>query len=183
MESSKLAKSTFRFQFCKGFFFSHMGIDPSLDFQVLSKFSSCQNVILFQTEKCDSKLKFVQTINHHGSDTLKTEEVKTLRHGQQTTLMTSKQDHSSSPFKHPKLQDFNVHSIKFNLEGIDVSKKRQTLVFLFQLLQKLSSDCLKGQNNYLEQFLDHKASYLSYLLNQEVPSTHLTCSGCCLEAA
>ena len=112
-----------------------MGIDPSLDSQVLSNFSSCQNVILFQTKKVIPKgtlheLKLVQTINCRGSDTLKTEEVKTLRHGQQTTPSTSKQDHSSSPFKHPKLQDFNVDPITFNMEGIDVSKKKQTLVFL-----------------------------------------------------
>ena len=54
---------------------------------------------------------------------------------------------------------------------------------LFQSLQKLLSDCLKAQNDYLEQFLDHKASYLAQLLNQEVPPTNLTCSGCHLEAA
>ena len=41
------------------------------------------------------ELKLVQTIIHCGSDTLKTEDVKTLRHGQQTTPLMSKQDHST----------------------------------------------------------------------------------------
>ena len=98
------------------------------------------------------ELKLVQTINHCGSDTLKTEEVKTPRCGQQTTMLTSKQDHSSSPFKHPKLQDFNVDPITFNMEGIDVSKKRQTLVFLFQPLQKLLSDCLRAKTTIWSSF-------------------------------
>ena len=147
---------------CKGVtrnfsFFFHMGIDPSLDSQVLSNFSSCQNVILFQTKKVIPKgtlceLKLVQTINHRGSDTLKTEEVKTPRHGQQMMPSTSKQDHSSSPFKHPKLQDFNVDSITFNMEGIDVSKKRQTLVFCFQPLQKLLSNCLRAKTTIWSSF-------------------------------
>ena len=33
------------------------------------------------------------------------------------------------------------------------------------------------------EFLDHEASYLAHLLNQEVPPTNLTCSGCHIEAA
>ena len=98
------------------------------------------------------ELKFVQTIDCCGSDTLKTEKVKTLRHGQQTMPSISKQDHSSSPFKHPKLQDFIVNPITFNMEGIDVSKKRQTLVFLFQPLQKLLSDCLRAKTTIWSSF-------------------------------
>ena len=77
------------------------------------------------------KLKLVQTINRHGSDTLKTEEVKTQRCGQQTMLSTRKQDHSSSPFKCPKLQDFNDDPITFNMEGIDVSKRKRLWYFFF----------------------------------------------------
>ena len=98
------------------------------------------------------KLKLVQTINCRGSDTLKIEEVKTLRCGQQKTPSTNMQDHSSSPFKHPKLQDFNVDPITFNMEGINVSKKRQTLVFLFQPLQKLLSDCLRAKTTIWSSF-------------------------------
>ena len=76
------------------------------------------------------ELKLVQTINRRGSDTLKTEEVKTPRCGQQTMPSMSKQDHSSSPFKHPKLQDFNVDSITFNMEGIHIGKLHCTDAFV-----------------------------------------------------
>ena len=40
------------------------------------------------------------------------------------------------------------------------------------------SDNVKGQNDFLEQFLGHETSYLQYLLNQELPPTDLTCTGC-----
>ena len=140
-----------------GFFFFIWGlIHPSIPrccqtfpLAKMSFSSKPKNVIPKGTLR---ELKLVQTINHRGSDTLKTEEVKTPRHGQQTTPSTSKQDHSSSPFKCPKLQDFNVDPITFDMEGIDVSKKRQTLVFLFQPLQKLLSDCLRAKKTIWSSF-------------------------------
>lgn len=36
----------------------------------------------------------------------------------------------------------------------------------------------KGQNDYLRQFLDHQTSYLTHLLNQEIPPSNLTCHAC-----
>ena len=121
-----------------------------LFFLAKMSFSSKPKKVIPKGTLCE--LKLVQTINCHGSDILKTEEVKTSRCGQQTTPSTSKQDHSSSPFKHPKLQDFNVDPITFNMEGIDVSKKKQTLVFLFKPLQKLLSDCLRAKTTIWSSF-------------------------------
>ena len=40
------------------------------------------------------------------------------------------------------------------------------------------SNCLKGQNNYLKQFLAHETSYLAHLLNLEMAPTLSSCSLC-----
>jgi CxC2 like cysteine cluster associated with KDZ transposases len=40
------------------------------------------------------------------------------------------------------------------------------------------SDNLKGQNDFLEQFLGHEKSYLQHLLNLELPPTDRTCTLC-----
>jgi len=40
------------------------------------------------------------------------------------------------------------------------------------------SDYIKGQNDFLEQFLGHERSYLNHLLNLELPPINLTCTGC-----
>jgi hypothetical protein len=79
------------------------------------------------------ELKLVQSVNRRGSDTLKTEEVKTPRHGSQKATSTNPHNHSSSPAKRQKLQCFDEEFIPFSLGGVDVSNKRQTLVFLFPL--------------------------------------------------
>ena len=158
MDSSKLANINLHsdFNFVR-VFFSIWGLIHPLIPRCCQTFPLAKMSFSSKPKKVIPKgtlheLKLVQTINHRGSDTLKTEEVKTPRHGQQTTLSTSKQDHSSSPFKHPKLQDFNVNPITFNMEGIDVSKKRQTLVFHFQPLQKLLSDCLRAKSTIQSSF-------------------------------
>ena len=70
------------------------------------------------------ELKLVHTINHRGADTIKAEEVK--------TPSTSQHNHSSSSIKRPKMGTFfDLEPIPCDLDGPDVPKKRQTLVFLF----------------------------------------------------
>ena len=136
MESSKLAKSTFRFQFCKGFFFFIWGLIHPLIPRCCQKFplakmsfsSKLKNVIPKGTMH---KLKFVQTINCCGSDTLKTEKVKTLRHGQQATLMTSKQDHSSSPFKLQNCRILMYTPLNLIWKGLMSPRKDRLWYFFF----------------------------------------------------
>ena len=70
------------------------------------------------------ELKLVQSISRFGSDTIKAEEDKAPWHG-------SGKATSSSPTKRPKMETFDSEPIPCNLEGPDVSKKRQTLVFLY----------------------------------------------------
>ena len=128
------------FNFCQGFFSIWRSTHPLIP-RCCQTFPLAKILFSSKPKKVIPKgtvheLKLVQTINRLGSDTLKTEEVKTPRHGQQKTLLMSKQDHSSSLFKCPRLQDFNVDPITFNQEGIDVSKKRQTLVFFFLIVTK-----------------------------------------------
>lgn len=81
------------------------------------------------------ELKLVQTVNRRGADTLKLEEVKTPRHVSPKTPSTSHRNYSSSPTKRSKTETIDLGPIPFNLESesIDMSKKRQTLVFLFPL--------------------------------------------------
>ena len=103
------------------------------------------------------KLKLVQTINHRGSDTLKTWYPKNWR-GQdpETWPANDAVNKQAGPlllsFQVSKTADFNVNPITFNMEWIDVSKKRQTLVFLFQPLQKLLSDCLRAKMTIWSSF-------------------------------
>jgi hypothetical protein len=73
------------------------------------------------------ELKLVHTINRHGSHIIKTEEVKTPK---KETPSTSQHGRSSSPIKRRKLDAFDDEPIPFILEGADMPKKRQTLVFL-----------------------------------------------------
>jgi hypothetical protein len=40
------------------------------------------------------------------------------------------------------------------------------------------SDHLKGQNDFLQQFLNHEKSYLDHLLNLEIPPPNLSCHSC-----
>src|ERR1700721_740988 len=40
------------------------------------------------------------------------------------------------------------------------------------------SDDVKGQNDFLEQFLGYESIYLKHLLNLELPPTDLTCNAC-----
>jgi len=79
------------------------------------------------------ELTLVETINRRGADTLKTQEVNKRSRDQQGTPSTSQINHSSSPAKRLKLDDIQIDPIDFNMEEPDVSKKRQTMVFLFQL--------------------------------------------------
>ena len=74
------------------------------------------------------ELKLVQTINRRGTDTIKAEEVKTPS---RKTLSTQ-HNHSSSSIKRPKIGTFfDSEPIPCDLEGPDLPKKHQTLVFLF----------------------------------------------------
>ena len=76
------------------------------------------------------ELKLVHTVNRHGRDTIKTEEVRVPEKGQQSTPSTSQCACSSSPLKWQRLDDFEINpiSLNLNLEDVDVSKKRHTLV-------------------------------------------------------
>ena len=91
------------------------------------------------------ELKLVQTISRHGIDTIKVEEVKTPKHGSQKASSTSQLSHSSSPTKRPKIETFDSGPILFNLEGLDISKKRQTLVFFFYYDQQLCLTILRAK--------------------------------------
>jgi len=121
------------------------------------------------------ELKLVHSISRRGTDVLKTEEVKTPK---KKTASTSRHNGSSSPIKRPKLEPFNPVAISGDLEELDMSGKRCTLVLLSQPCLKALSKKFQGQNDYLGQFLDHESSYLNHLLNLELPSTNTTCSLC-----
>jgi hypothetical protein len=85
------------------------------------------------------ELKLVQTISRHGTDTIKAEEVKTPQHGSRKATSTSHHKDSSSPTKRLKMGTFfDSEPIPCNLEGPDMSKKRQTLVFILLLHQQQS---------------------------------------------
>jgi hypothetical protein len=77
------------------------------------------------------ELKIVQSVSRRGADTLKTEEVKTPRRESQRASSSSRLNQTSSPTKRPKLEAFDNEPIPFDLEGPEVTKKRQTLVLLF----------------------------------------------------
>jgi hypothetical protein len=74
------------------------------------------------------ELKLVHTINRRGADTIKAEEVKTPS---RKAPSTSQHNHSSSSIKRPKMGTFfDLEPIPCDLDGPDMPKKRQTLVFL-----------------------------------------------------
>ena len=74
------------------------------------------------------ELKLVQIINRHGADNIKAEEVQTPS---RKAPSTSQPNYSSS-IKHQKLGTFfDSEPIPCDLEGPDMPKKHQTLVFLF----------------------------------------------------
>lgn len=77
------------------------------------------------------ELKLVQTVTRNGNNIIKTEEVKTPHRGPKNGPSTS-QTHqpSSSPIKRPKLELYDEGPIPWNLEGAEMSGKRQTLVFV-----------------------------------------------------
>ena len=99
---------------------------------------NCQIIVVptmsfsFEPKKVKPKgnvqeLKLVHSINHHGSHIIKTEEVKTPK---KEAPLTSQHGCSFSPIKRQKLEAFDNELIPFILEGADMPKKRQTLIFL-----------------------------------------------------
>ena len=123
------------------------------------------------------ELKIVDTVTRRGLKTIKAVEVTPARHGFQNEPSTSKCSPISS-IKRRKVEFSDVEPIPYHMEGPDITEKRQTLVFLFLMLFKFGSDCLKGQNDYLSQFLVHEKTYLHHLLNLEMPPSDLSCSAC-----
>jgi hypothetical protein len=79
------------------------------------------------------ELKLVQTVTRRGTDSLKTEEVKTPRHGSQNAPSSQVKQASSSPSKRAKMEVVDGEPIPWDLGDSDMSRKRQTLVFLFSL--------------------------------------------------
>lgn len=75
------------------------------------------------------ELKLVNSVTRHGADILKSEEVKTPK---KKAERSTGHNCSSSPIKRPKLEAFCNDAISCDLEGLDMSQKRQTMVFLFQ---------------------------------------------------
>lgn len=80
------------------------------------------------------ELKLVETISRNGKDTIQTEEVKTRGRSLQNPSLKNLPSRSSSPIKRRKLEDFEEELAYYDLEGLDISNKRKTLVFIFQLL-------------------------------------------------
>ena len=76
------------------------------------------------------ELKLVHSISRTGADTIKTEEVKTPK----KKKVTSK-NQSSSPVKHRRLDSFVNEPIKLDFHNPDLSRKRQTLVCFFCVIQ------------------------------------------------
>ena len=80
------------------------------------------------------ELKIVQTVSHKGNDTVKTEEVKTLRHGTKNGSSTSHSNHSlSSPMKCSKMEPVDKEPIPilWNMDGPVAFEKRHMLVFAY----------------------------------------------------
>jgi hypothetical protein len=124
------------------------------------------------------ELKIVQTVSRCGLDTIKAEEVKTPRRKSGKASSSSQLNPLSSPTKRPKLDAYDTKPIPFDLRGAEDDKKRQTLVFHLPFQFPTFSDNLKGQNDYLEQFLGHETCYLKHLLNLELPPKILKCTSC-----
>jgi CxC2 like cysteine cluster associated with KDZ transposases len=124
------------------------------------------------------EFKLVETVTRSGKDILQMEEVKTPGRSSQKAPSTSPSKRSCSPKKRRKLEDFDEERDIFEIEGLDLPKKRQTLVFLFLSQPTALPNHLKGQNDFLQQFLQHESSYLALLLDLEIPPTDLTCTTC-----
>jgi hypothetical protein len=125
------------------------------------------------------ELKLVNTVSRKGYDTIKTEEVKTPRHPPKNVPSTSQtRQTSSSPNKRRKLELFDDEPISLNLEGVEASGKRRTMVCVYPSMVMAFTDYLKGQNDYLRQFLGYENTYLNHLLNLEIPPTNLSCDSC-----
>ena len=99
-------------------------------------------------------------------------------HESQKESSSSQLNQSSSPIKCLKLDGLDDEPIICDLEGHNDYNKRQTLVFFIHWYSPTLSDNLKGQNDFLEQFLGHETTYLNHLLNLELPPTDLSCTAC-----
>lgn len=77
------------------------------------------------------QLKVVASVSRHGVDVIKTEEVKTPKHGSKKASSSTRHNYSSSPTKRSKLGASDMDPIPFDLECMETYNKRQTLVFLF----------------------------------------------------
>ena len=93
------------------------------------------HVVLFQAKKIKPKgtvqeLRLVQSINHHGVNTMKAEQVKTLQQGSAKMPSASQHNRSSSPIRHPRIEMFDSEPIPCDLEVPAVQKKHQTMVFI-----------------------------------------------------
>lgn len=85
----------------------------------------------FKAKGTVRELKVVQTVSRRGRDVIKTEEVKTPRHCSQKGSTSQLGGPSSSPTKRTKVEGFDEEPIPWHLDDSDISKKRQTMVFLF----------------------------------------------------
>jgi hypothetical protein len=90
----------------------------------MSHFSKPKKVVPKGTVR---ELKLVQTVSRRGRDTIKAEEVKTPAGGSQKAG-TSRPSHS--PSKRNKMEVFDEEPVPWLLGDSDISKKRQTLVYL-----------------------------------------------------
>lgn len=117
----------------------------------------------------------MHSINRKGADTIKTEEVKTPKKNS-----ASSRNSSSSPVKRQRLDSFLVDEpIPMDLNDLDISKKRHTLVSSFCILRQLFlSHPFQDQNDYLRQFLKHEKSYLKCLMGDEIPPSNSICVTC-----
>ena len=69
--------------------------------------------------------------------------------------------------------------IKLDFDNPDLSRKRQTLVCFFCVIQwQFLYHCFQDQNDYLRQFLDHEKTYLNHLIGQEIPLSNGICVTC-----
>jgi hypothetical protein len=124
------------------------------------------------------ELKIVQSVSQRGKDMLTTEEVSTPRHDNKNACSSRGTNQSSSPAKRPKPDGFNAEPLPCHFKGPDDDGRRQTLVWIFPWLSPPFSDDVKGQNDFLEQFLGYETSYLQHLLNLELPPGNITCTAC-----
>ena len=125
------------------------------------------------------ELQLVQTVTRKGRDIIKTEEVPTRHVLKKGSSTSQRHQPSSSPTKRLKVDFHDEEPLPLNSEGPDASGKRQTLVlFGYSQCLRLLSNYLKGQNDFLKQFLGHENTYLKHLLDLEMPPNDLSCSAC-----